>query len=118
MTRYTAIPEIPLGGGMTDWMFAVLSSMKENIDLLTGQRGESDGASTVLAKSSITVNPVPEMGLKQMSAAGVGYTLSPQGIQVPSLEDHSKLIQDVRTLAGDVANLRATVNTLIAQLKG
>jgi hypothetical protein len=97
-------------------MFAVLSAMKENIDLLTDQRGEADKASVVLTKAGITVNPAPEMTLKQMSATGAGFMIN--GVQVPSLEDHIKLIQDVRTLAGDVVNVRATLNALITQLKG
>lgn len=115
MARYTPIPEIPLGG-MEEWMFVTLSAMKENIDLLTGQRGESDGASTAISKSSITVQPVPEQGLKQLSATGAGFTIN--GVQVASLDDHVALMTDVRTLAVDVANVRATLNALIAQLKG
>lgn len=115
MARFAPIPEIPLGG-ITDWMFALLSAMKENIDLLTGMRGENDNASTSLTKSSITVAPPLPMGMTKMSATGAGFTI--QGVQVASLDDHNKLIQDVARLTVDVANLRGTVNALISNLKG
>jgi len=39
------------------------------------------------------------------------------GIRVPNLDDYSKLLTNVQSLANDVAALRATVNTLIQQLK-
>ena len=115
MAQYPPVPEIPLGG-MSDWMFAVLSSMKENIDLLTGNRGSGSSSQAAISKAEITVTPAPPMVLKQMSATGAGFTIN--GVRVASLDDHIALIQDTRTLAIDVANLHATVNALIAQLKG
>jgi hypothetical protein len=101
---------------MSDWMFAVLSTMKENIDLLTGNRGSGSATQAAISAAQITVQPAPAMGLTKMSATGAGFTIN--GVRVASLDDHIALIQDVRTLAVDVANLHATVNALIAQLKG
>ena len=54
--------------------------------------------------------------MQQVSAKGTGFTISSQ--EVASLDDVSKLILDVQTLAGDVAEIRATLNFLIRQLKG
>jgi hypothetical protein len=115
MARYTAIPEIPLGG-ISDWMFAILSTMKQNVDLLTGQLNESDAASQALTHTDITANQAPPPGLTSISATGAGYTI--QGVQVPSLTDHVAVISDLQKLAVDVASLRNTVNALIQNLKG
>ena len=41
MARFTAIPAVPQGG-ITDWQSVLISSVKENVELLTGLRGESD----------------------------------------------------------------------------
>ena len=54
--------------------------------------------------------------MQQVSAKGTGFTIS--GQEVASLDDVSKLILDVQTLAADVADMRATLNFLIRQLKG
>ena len=50
------------------------------------------------------------------TASGSGVTVG--GINVPILEDYNRLVVDVQKLANDVANLRATVELLIIQLKG
>ena len=54
--------------------------------------------------------------MQQVSAKGAGFTISSQN--VAALDDVEKLILDVQTLAGDVAEMRATLNFLIRQLKG
>ena len=54
--------------------------------------------------------------LQQVTAKGAGFTISSQ--DVASLADVQKLILDVQTLAGDVAEMRATLNFLIRQMKG
>jgi hypothetical protein len=54
--------------------------------------------------------------MTRVTATGAGFTIS--GVNVPSADDYIKLVSDVQQLANDVANLRATVNTLVNQLKG
>lgn len=112
--RFTSIPSIPQSG-LTDWQFNTLNSMKENIELLTGARGSSN-ATRALVAGQIGVQPAPSQSMTQVTATGVGYTIS--GVTVPSLDDYIKLVQNVQSLANDVANLRGTLNALISQLKG
>jgi hypothetical protein len=114
MARFTAIPNIPQSG-LTDWQFNTLNAMKENIELLTGARGESDAASRALTKSSVTVDYAPQQQMQRITAEGVGFVVS--GVKVPALTDYEKLAVNVQTLANDVAALRTTVNNLIKQLK-
>ena len=114
MPRFTAIPEIPLGG-LTDWMYAVLSSLKENVELLTGTRGEPGGTSVALTKEAIRIDAAPEPTMTGVTATGEGFKIDKA--TVPSLDDYAKLIGDVQNLAIDVAALRATVNVLIGNLK-
>jgi hypothetical protein len=112
--RFAAIPSIPQGG-ITDWQFSLLTAMKENIELLTGARGSDDSARAIL-KGQLTVANPPPQTMVRVTAEGTGYIIS--GVAVPSIDDYSKLILDVQQLANDVANLRATLNALINQLKG
>jgi hypothetical protein len=112
--RFTAIPSIPQGG-LNDWQFNTLTAMKENIELLTGARG-ADNAVRAVTKGQVTVPNPPAQTMTQVTATGAGFTIS--GTNVPSLDDYVKLASNVQQLANDVANLRATVNTLINQLKG
>jgi hypothetical protein len=111
--RYAAIPAIPISG-LTNWQGYVLSALKENVEVLTGARG-TDSYSRALIKGQLTVGAAPIQNMTRVSAQGAGYTVS--GVTVPSVDDYAKLISDVQTLASDVANLRTTLNTLIAQLK-
>jgi hypothetical protein len=112
--RFTAIPSIPQGG-LTDWQFNTLTAMKENIELLTGARG-TDNSVRAITGGQVTVdNPAPQT-MTRVTATGAGFTIS--GVSVPSADDYFKLVSDVQQLASDVANLRATVNTLVNQLKG
>jgi hypothetical protein len=53
--------------------------------------------------------------MTRVSATGAGFVIS--GTQVAGLEDFGRLISDVQKLANDVANIRATLNALIQQLK-
>lgn len=58
--------------------------------------------------------------LQQTSAKGTGsvITISGTAYELANLDDVRKLIVDVQTLAGDVAEMRATLNFLLRQLKG
>lgn len=114
-TRFTAIPTVPLVG-VEPWQVQLLSAMKENIELLTGTRGEADFASAALTRAALTVSPPAEQAMTQVSAQGNGVSISNNA--VPLLEDYTQLIVDVQRLANDVASLRATVEVLIVQLRG
>ena len=93
-----------------------MNALKENVELLTGTRGEPDSASAAINRAHLTVSVPPEQTMRQVSANGSGVTIS--GTNVPVLTDYSQLITDVQKLANDVANLRATVEGLITQLRG
>ena len=110
--RFTTIPNIPQVG-LTDWQFNTLTAMKENIELLTGARGDGIKAIT---QQQVAVSSPPAQSMTQVTARGVGYTIS--GVTVPSLDDYVALLTNVQQLANDVANIRATLNALIIQLKG
>lgn len=112
--RYTAIPTIPLVG-IPEWQAQVLNALKENVELLTGTRGEPDGASAALNIARLTVAVPPAQEMTQVTAQGSGITIS--GSNVPVLADYVELINDVQRLANDFANLRATLEVLIVQLR-
>lgn len=113
--RFTAIPNIPQEG-VSNWQFATLSAMKENLELLIGARSDSAASAAAITRGSVTVAAAPPQTMQRVTAEGTGFTIS--GVTVPSLEDYGKLITNVQQLANDVAVLRNTVNVLINQLKG
>ena len=115
MARFSAIPAVPQGG-LTDWQTVLISAVKENVELLTGLRGEVDLQSKAVTQGQVTVNQMEEQNLKQVTAKGAGFTISSQ--DVASLDDYAKLILDVQTLANDVKLTRDVVNLLIKQIRG
>ena len=115
MARFTAIPAVPQGG-ITDWQSVLISSVKENVELLTGLRGEVDLASKAVTQGQITLEQMGDQNMKQISAKGSGFTIS--GQEVAGLDDYGLLLTDVQTLANDLAYTRAVLNALIQQLRG
>lgn len=112
--RFSPIPD-PAPSEVGSWQFGMLMAMKENVELLTGFRGENDGASQAILKSSVTVQPVQQTQTF-IQAQGFG-TPSPNGTLVPTLDDYALLLADVRRLAQNVATLQETLNLLITQLR-
>lgn len=112
--RYVAIPAVPLAG-VEEWQARLLNALKENVELLTGARGEPDSASAAVNLSRLSVDTPPAQVMRQVSARGSGVTIS--GANVPLLEDYNQSLADLQRLANDVAALRATVEILIRQLR-
>jgi hypothetical protein len=110
MARFTGIPELP----PSDITFAV-EAIKQNVELLTGGRGEPDRASQAVVKGDLDLAPVPEPDITALSAKGAGFEI--QGQKLVSLDDYSKLLTDVQRLIVDVAQLNRYVNILVEQLK-
>lgn len=113
-TKFSAVPPPPLEG-LDFSLYETITSLKQNVELLTGQRKELDDASRALTTSSVTVVETTNPNYVGSTAAGVGFTVS--GVRVPSYDDYNKLLTDVRNLASDVSDLRTTLNTLITQLR-
>ena len=117
--RFTSVPAVPQGG-FTDYQTVLIGAVKENVELLTGLRGEVDTVSKAVTQGQVTVNEMGQQKLQQTSAKGSGsvITISGTAYELANLDDFRKLIIDVQTLAGDVAEMRATLNFLLRQLKG
>jgi len=132
--RYTAVPAVPQTG-VSEWQSQILNSLKENVELLTGTRGEPDLASAAINRSLLSVSPPEPQQMTRVSAQGNGINL-PTGFDinddgsggyvvditdvaaVPLQTDYNDLVVDVQQLANDVARLRATVELLVTQLRG
>ena len=119
MARFVGIPAIPLQD-MADWEAQVFHSIKENVELLCGIRGEGDEASKAVTKDSISVSSMGQQDMKVVSAQAktwTGPTGLPGGESVADGPEFTALIANVQTLANDLAEQRTTLNTLIEQLK-
>jgi len=117
--RFTSVPAVPQGG-FTDYQTVLIGAVKENIELLTGLRGEADVVSKAITQGQVTVNQMGQQKMQQVTAKGDGSTITISGTayDLANLDDVRKLIVDVQTLAGDVAEMRATLNFLIKQMRG
>jgi hypothetical protein len=113
MARFSGIPSVP-PVEIEPQLARILYALKENVELLTNQRGEPDRASVALLSGGITTAQASNT-FNGLTAKAVGAKVS--GVAVPLLSDYVKALQDIQTLAYDVAVLRDTVNTLIAQLR-
>ena len=100
MARFVGIPAIPTTD-MADWESQVFHAIKENVELLCGTRGEADEASKAVTKDKISVSSMEDQDMKVVSG-------------IVNLQDMADTVQ---TLANDLAEQRATLNTLIEQLK-
>lgn len=114
MARFTGIPSVP-PVGIEEWQARMFNAMKQNIELLIGARGESDGASRAVLRSSVASVNVPAPQLRATTAIGSGFSVG--GAEVPSLADYQNLVRDVQLLSSDVATLRQVVEVLVAQLR-
>lgn len=109
---YAALPAVPQVG-IPEWQFQFLNNVKQNVEILTGQRGNTGFQAIV--SGQVGIQPMGDLNLRQVTATGAGFTIS--GVNVASAEDYAKLIVDVQTLIGDVAYIKDVLNALITQLK-
>ena len=112
MTRFVGIPTVPFDTDNTT--VRVLMSLKENVELLTDQRGESDSASAAITSGQITVSQITG-DFKALSARATGVRVG--DVTVPLLDDYVKALRDLQQLALDVVAMRETLNQLIKQLR-
>ena len=87
MARFTSIPGIPQSS-ITDEQAFMISTIKQNLELLIGTRGEEDLQSKAVVKGDINVNTLNRQNMSQLTAKGAGFTIS--GQNVVSLEDYDK----------------------------
>ena len=115
MDRFTGIPAIPQTG--VDYaMGQILDALKQNVELLTGSRGEADLASRAVTRGALSVSSSLNPTFRSLTATGAGFVVG--GVSVPPATDHLALIRDVERLAADVAVLGTVLTTLIRQLRG
>jgi hypothetical protein len=116
MARFTAIPDVPTTVA-AEWEAQILDSLKQNVELLAGIRGELDRSSQAVLKGNVRVRQAGAPDFTRVTAESKGFTLA-GGERVADFDDYNKLINDVQRLGNDVALLRNIINTLIAQLRG
>lgn len=109
---YQPMPVVPQAG-LPEWQFSFFNAAKQNIEELTGQKGNS--GYQAIKQGQIGTLQANDLQMRQVTAKGTGFTISSQN--VAGLDDHVKLITDVQTLANDVAYLRLVLNSLITDLK-
>ena len=119
MAKFTGIPAIPTDG-LADWQSQIFNAIKENVELLTGSRGEVGLGSAAVIREHISVSSMSSQEMRQTATSGKtwsGLTGLPAGESVADGPDYVKLRAEFQKLADDVANTRAVVNVLIKQLK-
>jgi hypothetical protein len=114
MPKFQGIPAIP-SEQIPQWQYDVLAAMKENIEIMLGQRGPG----RVVTNDSVSVEPAERQIMKQLSARGDYFTISTGGgsIDVPARSDYIKLLNDMQQLAVDVANIQNALNALLQNVR-
>lgn len=110
MPKYQGLPAIP-NEKIPQWQYDILSALKENIEILMGQRGPGRS----VTNDTIGVQPQNFQLMTQISARGDNYLIS--GVYVPTLADYTKLLNDVQQLSLDVAKIQDAFNTLLQNLR-
>jgi len=110
MPQYAGLPAVP-NEGLPQWQYDLLSAMKENIEILMGQRGPGRS----VTNDTIGVVPQQFQTMRQISARGDYVTLS--GYPVPIMADYVKLLSDVQQLATDVSKIQDALNALLQNVR-
>lgn len=133
MPRFSGIPSLPQSG-VEEWNLRTLGALKQNLELLTGSRGETDRASQALVRGQFTVGQPPLPSLTTTTSfspitfayhtvkdiAGNNQFVVAYDANIGSLQNFvtaAALQADVQRLTNDVAQLRAIVTTLIQQIR-
>ena len=112
--RHVAIPEVP--SNIVDWQSIILSALKEDVELLTGTRGEADLASMAIVRGDVTVQQV---GRQDMLAINTSANTAPGSLSVAASADMlNSLRNDVQLLANDLYYTRQALDLLIRNLTG
>lgn len=111
---FTVIPNVPVNVGLSDAESRFMSALKQNVELVTNQRG--NGAYAAIVKGQLTIPALGSMSLQQITAVGAYVTIS--GSDVVLVSDYNKLLSNFVSLANDVSETRSKLNALIAALKG
>jgi hypothetical protein len=96
-------------------MVAILEPIKQNVEVLTGQRGALGADSTALLKGAVTVNPLSR---PPAFINATGAAVSIQGVPLASGDDYVRAVQDLQLLRNDMQAIVDTLNALIVQLRG
>jgi hypothetical protein len=112
--RHVATPELPMENLTAE--VVLLGALKENIELLTGTRGEGDLASMAIVRGDMTVNQV---GTQTMGTINTENNTTPSALnEAAPLDAFIDIRNDVQTLANDLYETRQALDLLIANLKG
>jgi hypothetical protein len=115
MPKFTGISmPSPQGKSPLDMQF--LGALKENVEVLTGQRGDKARSSAAVLRENVTPSNPPEQKFKGLTATGAGVKIAEA--QVPTYTDYAKALTDIQTLSADLANLRTYVTQLVTALRG
>lgn len=135
MARFVSIPALPVED-VPDWELRTLSALKTNIELLTAILNKTDPARQALLKRTYTLPSTPLPTITSVAYPTVGAV--PNAVaavndggtvnvlcmeyntnwgSVPSTINTLGTISDLEALRVDIANIRATVEAIIAQFK-
>jgi len=119
MSRFTGIPVVPTSG-LSGLQANLFGALKENVELLTGTRGEDGLTSRALIRGDVTVS---KLGPQDMGSV---QNISPDGYvgphvnanEIASLAAFRGLRNDVQQLANDLYYTRRALDLLIENFGG
>lgn len=114
MPKFQGIPSIP-NEKIPQWQYDLLAALKENIEIMMGQRGPGRS----ISNDSLGVTPQNLQVMTQISSRGdANYNTTQLAANgSPTLEDYYKLLNDVQQLASDVARIQNAFNALLENMR-
>ena len=70
---FSALPPVPAAENK-EWLYRFNNAVKQNIELLTGQRGQS--SSRAILTGQLKLDAVPELKMRQVTATGAGIAVN------------------------------------------
>jgi len=126
MSRFAPIPAPPVFGAQ-DWEVRTLNAMKQNVDLLAGQRNEADLASKAVLTSAYNLPFTGDRRLDRVN--NINYDVGTSGTFVSDSSgggtsqalvdsiNNGVLASDLDIIRQDIAALRSTINSILAAFR-
>lgn len=113
MPQFQGIPALPMEK-MPQWQYDLLLALKENLEILMGQRGPG----RAVTNDTVGVIPDERQVMVQLTARGDFYSINTGSgiIDVPQLADYITLLNNVQQLATDVATIQQAFNALLSNM--
>ena len=114
MPTFQAIPDVPLEG-LNQALYSLLSAMKENLEIMMGVR--QSGVKAVMSDAVTTLIADNITQVRRSAQGAYTHYTSFSTMDVVSVTDYVKLLDDVQQVINELVLLQRQVNDLITRMQ-